>query len=260
MLATPSIGHNQPPNAIELARPTFDELGKLLANIPVITNEDEARAAKAILDRAGLAFKDLEAERSAKVGPLNEKVKVINADYHRLHNADKKRPGLWDKLVGQLWTRMSAYALELERQRQAAARAAREAADEQARLAHEAEQREIEAATDAASGVCDVDTAKATEEANEAFSDYRRLDWRADRLEASASKVRLTGGIGNAVSLKDHETLHLTDWRAAIVEMSGDDGRIPQDIAEAILKCARAHRKAFEQLPNGVEAKYTRGL
>jgi len=254
------IGHNQPPSAIELARPTFDELGKLLADNPVITSEDEARAAKAILDRTGLAFKDMEAERSAKVGPLNEKVKVINADYHRLHNADKKRPGLWDKLVGQLWTRMSAYALELERQRQAAARAAREAADEQARLAHEAEQREIEAATDAASGVCDVDIAGATEAANEAFSDYRLLDFKAERLEASALKVRLTGGIGNAVSLKDHETLHVTDWKVAIEEMGEHDGELPASIAEAILTAARAHRKAYGKLPAGISQLFERRL
>jgi hypothetical protein len=253
------IGGNFPPSdsAIDRAKPVAEELGRFLADNPVFS-EDEIRAAKAIRDRFALALRSIEDERKLKVGPLNEQVKAINAEYHRLYNSDDKRPGLWNKLAGQLWSRMSAYALEVERQRQEAARRAREAADEAARLAREAEQREIEAATDAASGVC-TDIGAATEAANEAFSVYRRKDWTAQRAEGS-TKVRIVGGIGNAVSLKDHETLIVTDWKAAIEEMSGDDGRIPQDIADAILKCARAHRKAFEQLPAGIGATYERSL
>lgn len=256
------IGANFPPpdpTAIDRAKPIAEEMGHFLADNPVISTDDESRAAKDLRDRFILALKSVDEERDAKVRPLNAEVKAINADYHKLHNTAKEKPGLWNKLAAQLWTRMNAYALELERKQKAAAEAARRAADEQARLAREAEQREIEAATEAASGVC-TDIGKATEEADEAFTRFRQLDWRAERVEASAAKTRITGGICNAVSLKDHETLHVTDWHAAIVEMSGDDGRIPNDIADAILKCARAHRKAFEQLPNGVTATYERSL
>jgi hypothetical protein len=246
------IGGNFPPDAISLAAPTVEELRLFLADNPVISDDDEARAAKAILDRVALALKDVESERDGKVRPLNEQVKETNAAYHQFHNASKKN-GLWDKLVGQLWSRMSAYALEVERQRQEAARRAREAANEAARLAREAEQREIEAATDAASGVC-TDIGAATEAANEAFSVYRRKNWTAQRAEGS-TKVRIVGGIGNAVSLKDHETLTVTDWKAAIEEIG-----LTQDIADAILKGARTYRKACGDLPSGVTATYERSL
>jgi hypothetical protein len=255
------IGANQPPEtAIERAKPIAEELGCFLSENPVLTTEDEVRAAKALLDRFVLALRSMEDERDAKVRPLREKVNATNSEYFRFHNPDKKRPALWDKLAAQLWGRMNAYALELERQRQEGAKAAREAAEEQALRAKELEQREIEAATEAASGVCDVDIARVTEEADQAFTRYRQLDWKADRAEASAGKVRITGGALNAVSLKDHETLHVTDWKAAIEEMSGDDGNIPQDIADAILKCARAYRKETKQLPGGVIATFDRGL
>jgi hypothetical protein len=251
------IGGNQPPEtAIDRAKSIAEELGAFLSANPVLTTEDEVRAAKALLDRFVLALRSMEDERDAKVRPFRDQVNTINGEYFRFHNPDKKRPALWDKLAAQLWARMNAYALELERQRQEAARAAREAAEEQARLAQEAEQREIEAATDAASGVCDVNIARATEEADQAFTRYRQLDWKADRAEASASKVRITGGALNAVSLKDHETgLIVTDWRSAIEEMG-----LTKDIADAITKSARAYRKLTDALPTGVEATFERSL
>ena len=261
MLAT--IGHNNPPadpTAIDRAKPIAEELGTFLSENPVLSTEDEVRAAKALLDRFVIALRSMEDERDAKVRPLREQVNMINGEYFRFHNPDKKRPALWDKLVNLLWAKMNAYALELERRRQEAAALAREAAAEQARLAREMEQREIEAATDAASGVCDVDIARATEEADQAFVRFRQLDWKADRAEASASKIRITGGALNAVSLKDHETLHVTDWKAAIEEMSDDSGNPPKDVADAILKCARAYRKVFEELPAGISVSYERSL
>jgi len=256
------IGDNSPPieTAIDRAKPIAEELGRFLSDNPVLSNEDEARAAKNLRDRFVQALKSMEDEREAKVRPLNEEVKRINGDYHRWHNTDKKRPALWDKRLNQLWSRMTTYALQLETQQKAAAKAAREAAEEQARIAREEEQREIEAATDAAAGVCDVDIAKATEEADEAFTRFRQLDWRAERAEASASKIRITGGIGNAISLKDHEILTVTDWKSAIEEMCDDDGNPPKDIADAILKCARAYRKACKDLPAGVTASSERSL
>jgi hypothetical protein len=253
------IGHNQPPAAIEMAAPTVEELRLFLADNPVISDDDEARAAKALLDRVILALKDIESERDDKVRPLNEQVKAINAEYHHLHNVNKKTPGLWDKLVNQLWSRMSAYALDVERRRFAAEQAARHAAEEAAEEARRAAEAEAVARDMAADGVCDIDMAGAIEAADTTSQIALRAMWTARRAEGN-TKVRITGGIGNAVSLKDHETLTVADWRSAIEEMSGDDGRIPQDIADAILKCARAHRKAFDQLPAGVIATYVRSL
>ena len=65
------------PTAGEIAA----DLSNWLAEHPVIGNEDEAREAKVYLDRAKLGVLDLEAERTEKVRPLNEKVKEINEHY-----------------------------------------------------------------------------------------------------------------------------------------------------------------------------------
>jgi hypothetical protein len=252
------IGANFPPpdpTAIDRAKPIAEELARFLSGNPVITTDDESRAAKDLRDRFLLALRSVEDERKGKVRPLNEQVDAINADYHKLHNTAKEKPGLWNKLAAQLWARMNVYALELDRRQKEAARAAREAADEQARIARELEQREIEAATEAASGVCDVDIARVTEEANEAFSDYRRLDWRADRLEASAAKTRITGGQLNAVSLKNRETLSVTDPLKAIAAIGLTDR-----IAAAIIMEARAYRESMGNLPAGVTASFERSL
>ncbi len=253
------IGGNNPPGAIELAEPYIEALRGFLNNTPVIGAEDESRDAKAVLDRAKAVLDSVETERKSKVDPLNAQVKAINTEYHKWHNADAKRPGLWDKLLTELRSRLTAYAREEERKRWEAEERARREAEEADRLAREAADREMEAREAAAAGVCDVDLDAAMADAHTTSQRAMKAMWTAQRAEAG-TKVRITGGIGNAVSLKDHETLRIMDWRAAVEEMSGDDGRIPQDIADAILKCARAHRKAFDQLPAGVIATYERSL
>src|SRR5215467_13622205 len=84
------IGANNPPTAIELAEPTIEALRKFLMDNPVIANEDEARAAKAILDRTALALKGIEDERKAKVDPLNKDVRDTNAENHGRNNTAGK--------------------------------------------------------------------------------------------------------------------------------------------------------------------------
>src|SRR5258707_15405088 len=68
------IGANNPPGALELAKPIVEELGQFLNDFPVIANDGEARKAKAISDRVFLALKSVEEERDSKVRPLNERV------------------------------------------------------------------------------------------------------------------------------------------------------------------------------------------
>src|SRR3984957_7419420 len=123
------IGGNHPPSLIELAKPTISELDKFLSDYPVITNETESRAAKEIHDRVATTLKLIEDERDAKVRPLNEQVKEINADYHQFHNADPKakKPGLWDTLMRELRIRLTNFARKEEEARQAKLAAARKA-------------------------------------------------------------------------------------------------------------------------------------
>ncbi|HLK83133.1 MAG TPA: hypothetical protein VKT99_16790 [Xanthobacteraceae bacterium] len=248
-----AIGHNQPPGAIELAKPTIEELSRFLADHPVVSNEAEAREAKAILDRAVLALKGVEDERKAKVAPLNAELTAINGDYHRWHNANGK-PGTWDTLLKELRIRLTRFAQAEEARRRAAAEAARKAAEEAERKAREAEAREREAAADAAQGVCDVDIAAAAQEADEAFAQFQRAGRAAARAERDA-KVRIGGGFGKAATLRTAETLVIADVHAAI-----EDIGLTQDIADAVLKGARAYRRENGELPAGISATYEKRI
>lgn len=252
-----AIGHNQPPGAIELAGPAIEVLRAFLADNPVIGNEDEARKAKAILDRTIAALKGIDDERKSKVDPLNAQVKEVNTSYHKWHNAGIKS-GIWDKLLAELRSRMTAFARAEEVRRIAAAEAARKAAEEAERKAREAEVREREAAEDAALGVC-TDIAAATQEADDAFAQFKRASREAQRAERD-SHVRIGGGFGRVSTLRNKEILTVTAWKAAIEEMADDEGRIPGNIADAILIAARAHRKAFDRLPAGISQSFDRSL
>jgi hypothetical protein len=248
------IGGNNPPGAIELAKPIVEELNRFLADHPVVSNEAEAREAKVIGDRAFLACKSVEEERDSKVRPLNERVAAINAEYHRWFSTNDKKPGLWGTLLKELKVRLTAFARVEEAKRQAAAEAARRAAEEAERKAREAEAREREAAADARQGVCDVDIAAATEQADDAFAQFKRADREAARAERD-SKVRIGGGFGRVSTLRDKEILTVTDWQAAIKEIGLTDR-----ITAAIIIEARAFRTSMGELPSGIAATYDRSL
>lgn len=253
------IGANRPPGALELAKPTFDELGQLLNDFPVITNEDEARKAKLIADRVYLALKGVEEERDSKVRPLNEQVSAINAEYHRWFSTNDRKPGIWGTLLKELKGRLTSYARAEERKRWEAAEAAVKAAEEAAREAKEAEGRERAAAEEAAQGICDTNFAAAHTEAVERFLDYERAD-RISQRALQNTKVRIGGGFGRVSTLRDKEVLTVTDWKAAIEEICGDQEEPPPSIVSAILIEARAYRKVTHRLPAGIHSEMERKL
>lgn len=253
------IGGNNPPEALALAEPIIADLRQFLKDFPVIADEDEARKAKLVLDRVVSLLKSVEEERKSKVDPLNGQVRQINQDYHHFHNTDPNRPGLWDRSVAALRARLNIFMREEERKRIAYAEAAKRAMEEAERLAREAEAREREAAETAAAGVCDVDIAQATEDADTAFSQFKRTVRIAERAERD-TKVRIGGGLGKVSTLRTKETLTVSDWKAAIDEMSDDDGEIPAVISDAILTAARAYRKVCNQLPAGISQSFDRSI
>jgi hypothetical protein len=248
------IGANNPPGAINLAKPIVEELGRFLNDYPVITNEDEARKAKAIGDRVFLTLKGVEEERDGKVRPLNEQVAAINAEYHQWFSTNDKKPGLWGTLLKELKVRLTNFARAEEQKRLAAAEAARRAAEEAERKAREAEAREREAAAEAAAGVCDTDFAGATEQADAAFAEFQRASRFAARAERD-SKVRIGGGFGRVSTLRDKEVLTVSDWKSAIAEIGLTDR-----IKEAILTEARAFRNSMGELPSGISQTFERSL
>lgn len=242
-----TIGGNNPPDMTEVARNTMAALSDWMKEHPVIQSEEDAKEAKVYIDRGRLCIKDIEAERDSKVRPLNTKVKDINEHY-------KGPRETLQKVLSEIEGRITRFLQAEEERRREAAEAARNAAMEAERLAREREEAEQAAIRDAGSGVLDVNIGDATNEADAAFKEFQRASRFADRAERD-TKVKVGGGFSRAVSLKTVETLILVDAFAALRDMGVTD-----DIREAILKSARAYRRAFEELPKGVEIQVERKI
>lgn len=255
------IGGNYPPapSPIDLAKEGITALSDWLADHPVIENQTHAHEIKPLIDRLANNCADVERERVKLVTPLNEQLSSINKQHKAVHNTDKKgTPGIADKVLNEAKARGTAYLTRLEQERIAIAQAAAAALVEAEAVARELDRKAQEAALDAKEGVC-TDVGAAISEADAAFAEFERRQREADRADA-ATKVRLTGGSNNSLGLRERETLTVTDWKAAITDMLLDDGQAPEDIREAIVKCARAYRKENHELPAGVTADYARAL
>lgn len=248
------IGANNPPSPIEYADTIINELSTWMKDHPVIQTEEEARAAKPLIDRARAAQAEIEAARIAEVKPLNDKVAEINAEHKAVHNTDPKKPGKLDRVYNELKSRISAYLQAEEQRRLREAAAARAAQEEAERIAREAEAKELAALQEAQAGVVDVDVAAITEQADEAFATFERTSRFADRAEKD-TRVKIGGGFAAPVGLRNSETLAVTDALKAIVVLGATDR-----ICEAILTEARAYRKANGRLPDGVTASTERKL
>lgn len=240
-----TIGHNNPPSALERARDAAAELRGFANDHPVVTDHEQAKAATLQIDRGKAALKELDAERRSKVDPLNAEVKAINAEF-------KTASEPLEKTVEVITDARRKYLLEEEARREREAAEARRIAAEAERLAREAEAREREAIENAAAGDLDADRIGATLEADAAFSRFeqaRRAAARADR----DTNVRVGGGLGRAASLRTGEELVLTDAAAAVTAMAGDI-----DLEDAIRTAARRFRKEWGELPPGISSQKVR--
>lgn len=247
-------GHNNPPTPIEMAGAAIHAVSIWMEENPVIETEEQARAAKPLLDRAKSALDDMEAERDSKVRPLNEQVSKINADYKALHNTDSKKPALYDKVLNELKARLAAFMRREEEKRLAEAARLRAEAEAKEKAAREAEAKEQEAIANAAAGELGIKVAEATDEADAAFAGYQQSSRFAARAERD-TKVKIGGGFGSAVSLRTTETLHLDDAAKALAAIGVTD-----KVREALLSGARDYRKLRGELPAGVRAETDRRL
>lgn len=246
-------GDNNPPDLIAHAQTVIDDINSWLSDHPVIETEDQSREAKPFLDRAKAALDELESERDSKVRPLNDTVDAINAKYKALHTTDKKKPGLFDRIVNELKARIEAFLVAEELRREREAEIARQAQQEAERIAREAEELERETLKNAAAGEV-VNIAEVTQAANEAFSNFEQSSRFAARAEKD-TKVKIGGGFQKAASLRTVETLHLDSYALALKAIG------PQDkIRDAILSAARDYRNQHGKLPEGVRATTERKL
>lgn len=241
------IGHNQPPDMTATAGEVASDLSGWMAENPTISTEDQAREAKVFIDRGALAVKDLEDERTGKVRPLNEQVKVIN-DHYRAPRE------LLERVVDELKSRMDRFLLEEERKRIAAAEEARRIAEAAERVARDAERVESERLAAASeSGELDINVQQTIKEADRAFAAYEKAVHQAQIAERE-TKVRIGGGFTRALSLRSKETIIVYDPIAAIKDI----GLGNETIIEAITKAARAYKKVMNVYPSGIRIETER--
>jgi hypothetical protein len=241
------IGGNLPPSAIDFAAEASAALSDWTKDHPTVETEDDARAAKQLVDRAKSSLESMETERDAQVRPLNEHVKTINDRYRQPRT-------LLEKVRNALVERLTAYARRLEQERLRAAEEARKAAEAAAQAALEAEQREQQVREEAEQGVCDIDVGEVAAQTDQAIAALGRAARDVQRAERD-TKVRIGGGSGRVATLRTVEMLVITDIHAAI-----EDVGVTQDIAEAVLKGARAYRKENGELPNGISRETERRI
>jgi hypothetical protein len=239
------LHHNLPPDMTVTANETAAAISEWLSENPVIENEEQARIAKVFIDRGKLCLKDMETERDAAVRPLNSQVENINARYRAPRN-------VLTKVTTEIVSRVSAFLRTLERSRLQAAEEARRRAEEAEHAAREAERREHEAIEEAASGVVGGAISDLVVDADTKFEAYKKATHQAQIAERD-SKVKIGGGFSRAIGLKEKETLVVTNYMAALMEMGSNE-----DINEAIIRSARAFRKLTGHLPCGVESKTER--
>lgn len=235
-----TFGHNQPPDMTITVGEVAKDLSDWMAEHPVIATEEEAREAKVLIDRANLGIKDLEDERTAKVRPLNEKVKEIN-DYYRGPREVLAR------ILEIIRPRLGGYLAKEETKRIAIAEEAARRAEESEEAARQAERKELEIIEAANQGELGLNIADATREADQAFKDYQKADRQA-ALAEKETKVRIGGGFTRALSLRTRESVIVNDPIAAIQDI----GLRNEIILDAIVTASRAYKKLNGKYPDGV--------
>lgn len=253
-VAIASIGHNKPPGSLEAGYDTMRALSDWMGECPVIENEDHAREAKKLLDRAKGSAAEIEAERVEKVAPLNEQIDALNAHYKAVHNKDPKKPGSLDRVTNDLKVRLATFMAAEEARREAEAEAKRIEAERAAQEAQTAIEREREAIENARAGELGVDVTQVVVHADAKVAEAKKAERVAARADRD-TKVKVGGGWGKSVSLRTVETLVLVSYGKAITTIGPND-----TIRDAILTAAREYRRVHGRLPDGVEATHERKL
>src|SRR5882724_6116056 len=233
------IGHNNPPEVLELAPDVIADISGKMADIPVVESGEDARLMKMEIDRAKACIKDLEAERDSKVRPLRDKADQIRQIYRRPRN-------LLGDLLDEMLSRVQLFVKAEEKRHQEIAMAA---AARAAALALEARMKELEEQErldDAAKGEIGVNVAEAIAEADDAFEAYEKAERQA-ALAQKQTHVKIGGGFSRAIGMRKKETLHIANILEAIADVGTSE-----IVTEAILKAARAYRIVHGMLPRGI--------
>lgn len=242
------IGGNNPPepNSFDRAEDAAVELSNFLNETPVIETGPHLVRAKQLVDHVSGACFELETERVELVAPLNTELAAINAKYKAVHNTDKKKPGLLDRVLVELKARLTAYGVAEEAKRAAEAEKLRLAAEQAEKAARDAEAAELQAKHDAVVGVLDTGVAEKIAQADQAFAEFETTSRFAARAEKGVA-FRIGDGSGKALGMRTEKTLVLESYGKAIKAIGPCE-----KIETAILSAARDYRKEHGALPDGV--------
>jgi hypothetical protein len=243
-----STADNQP-SRIDFAVEAYDELRTYLKSHPVVMSQDDAQAGAAVNERTLVALNEARAERETKTRPFRDRLNAIFDAY-----ALVKDKGTLETARGELRKRLTKYANDIEAKRIAEVERLRKEAEEAERIAREAEAAEREAIDDAEQGV-ESDVGEAIQQADQAFTDFRR----ADKTAAIAAKnvpVRFKSVLGgNSRGMRTVEVLVIEDV-AKVIRILG----MTDKIRDAILSSARDYRREYDELPAGITATFERTL
>lgn len=241
------IGGNNPPEPtpLERADEAMVALSNFLNETPVIETGPHLVEAKRLVEHARGACAELEAERAEKVRPHNDSVAIINAAYKKIHNTDSKKPGMLDRVLGEVRARLTAYGVAEEAKRAREAEELRAAAVLAEQAARDAEAAEQQAKHDAVVGVMDTGVADKIKAADEKFAEFEAASRFAARAEKGVA-FRIGGG-AKALGMRTEKTLVLENYGRAIKAIGPCD-----TIRDAILTAARAYKKQHGVLPDGV--------
>lgn len=240
------MGHNNPPE------PTPYELSKTeiegLVEEAKCWLDGEPVKDQAVADKIGLlkgklvkARTTAETRRQEEVKPHNDALKEIQKRYNALIG-DTKTTGKGIAILAEEYCdkALEPFLKALAAEKEAKAKAAREAADKAAA--------EAQAAVRAAQG-----TDFATQEAAEAIlRDAKNAEAAANKAGKDTARV---AGAGRSIGLRTTEVLHVTDAIAALRDVGLTDG-----VKAAFLTAAREYRAEWGRLPAGVTATTERGL
>ena len=237
------------PSRLDYATEAMEELRSYLKATPVITSQDEAKLGAAVNERTLIALNEARAERETKTRPFRDRLNAIFEAY-----ALVKDKGTLETARNELRKRLTKYASDIEAARIAEVERLRKEAEEAERIARQAEEAEREAIDDADQGV-ESDVGGAIEQADQAFSDFRRID-KAAAIAARNVPLRfgsVTGG--RSRGMRTTEVLVIDDVAKALRIMGMTD-----KIRDAILSSARDYRREFDELPAGITATFERSI
>lgn len=238
---------NNPPDMAQLSDEVAQSISEWLKENPVVETEEQAREAKKQLDRAKLCVKDMEDERVKKVNPLNEEVKKIN-DYYR------KPRDIIQKIGQEISSRLTIFVKKEQEKRELEAMEAARLAAEAEEKARAAEQAEKEALASASQGELGIDVKQVTEQADQAFDEFKKANRQATLAERNAN-VKIGGGFTRAIGLRKQTVLEIVDY-VAIIKATG----LTKHIEEGILKAARGYHTLYGEYPPGIKSHEERKI